>query len=237
MFNPNPKIDTVVIDAQQRCYVIDDALAEPERWVDYAAKLQHEFRFEDFNAYPGPELRMPDGVSRQLDEYFMLHIRRHLGARRTLRMYSRLALATAAPEALQPPQWICHRDRMGVPPEHCVAASVLYLFKDAGLGGTSFFRSRLPPFQTDLLVHESGALPREAFAAKYGLNAGYMTQSNAYFEKLCSVPARWNRIIFYDGCQFHCSDITAPERLSANPRDGRLTLNGFFTCSRSLQPA
>lgn len=235
MFNPNPRIETVAIDAQHSCHVIDNALAEPERWVEYAARLQQEFRVEGFNAYPGPELRMPDGVSQKLDEFFRQHIRQQLGARRTLRMYSRLALATTPPQALQPPQWICHRDRMGVPPEQCVAASVLYLFKDADLGGTSFFKSRLPAYETDLLVHDSGTLSREAFAARYGLGAGYMTQSNAYFEKLCTVPARWNRIIFYDGCLFHCSDIAAPERLSADPRSGRLTLNGFFTCSRSLR--
>jgi hypothetical protein len=235
MFNPDPRIETVTIDGQNNCYVIDDALAEPERWVDYAARLQHEFRIEDFNAYPGPELRMPDAVSKKLDEYFMLYIRRRLGARRTLRMYSRLAIATAPPASLQPNQWICHRDRMGVPPGQCVAASVLYLFKDAGLGGTGFFKPRLPPFETDLLVHESGELPAAEFSARYGLSAGYMTQSNRYFEKLCTVPARWNRIIFYDGCLFHCSDISMPERLTADPRSGRLTLNGFFTCSRELR--
>jgi hypothetical protein len=234
MFNPNPIIETIAIDEQHSCYVIDNAFAEPERWVEYASRLQHEFRAEDFNAYPGPELRMPDGVSQRLDEFFTLHIRHRLGARRTLRMYSRLAIATAAPESLQPRQWICHRDRMGVPPDQCVAASVLYLFKDAGLGGTGFFKPRLPAFETDLLVHDSGTQSPEAFSAKYGLSAGYMTQSNRYFEKLCTVPARWNRLIFYDGSRFHCSDITAPERLSADPSSGRLTFNGFFTCSRSF---
>ncbi len=29
-------------------------------------------------------------------------------------------------------------------------------------------------------------------------------------------------------------DIAAPDRLSADPRSGRLTLNGFFTCRRNL---
>lgn len=138
MFKPDPKIDIVEVDAAHHCYVIDDALAEPERWVEYAGLHRAAFRVEGFNAYPGPELRMPDGVSQRLDEFFMLHIRQRLGARRTTRMYSRLAMVTTPPEKLEPRQWICHRDRMGVPPEQCVAASVLYLFKDAALGGTSF---------------------------------------------------------------------------------------------------
>ena len=233
MFNPNPQITALPIDARHNCYVIDNALAEPERWVEYAAKCQHEFRIEGFNAYPGPELRLPDGVSRRLDEFFMLHIRNLLGARRTLHMYSRLAMVTASPETLEPRQWVCHRDRMGVPPEQCVAASVLYLFKDSSFGGTSFFKPRQPTFEIDLLVHDSGTLTRAAFASKYALAAGYLTESNAYFEKICAVPARWNRIIFYDGSLFHCSHIIAPDRLSADPRVGRLTLNGFFTCRRN----
>jgi Family of unknown function (DUF6445) len=233
MFNPHPKIAVLPIDDQHNCYVIDDALLEPDRWVKYAAEYRHAFRIEGFNAYPGPELRMPEGVSQRLDEFFMQHIRSLLGARRTLRMYSRLAMATLASEALAPPQWICHRDRMGVPIDQCVAASVLYLFKDEALGGTNFFRPLREDREIDVLVHESGALSREAFADKYGLRAGYLTESNAYFEKIFTVPARWNRLIFYDGSRFHCSNISAPERLSDDPRTGRLTLNGFFTCRRN----
>lgn len=234
MFNPNPQITTLPIDAEHNCYVIDGALTEPQRWVDYAANYQHEFRSEGFNAYPGVELRMPDGVSQRLDEFFMLHIRNLLGARRTLRMYSRLAMVTTQPEQLEPRQWICHRDRMGVPPEQCVAASVLYLFKDDAFGGTSFFKARRSASEIDFLVHDSGTMSRDAFATKYALGAGYLAESNAFFEKTLSVSARWNRIIFYDGSLFHCSHITAPDRLSADPRMGRLTLNGFFTCRRSL---
>jgi uncharacterized protein DUF6445 len=36
--------------------------------------------------------------------------------------------------------------------------------------------------------------------------------------------------LFYNGGLFHSGDITAPARLSADPRTGRLTVNGFFSC-------
>lgn len=235
MFKPDPHIAVVPIDASHSCYVIDNALTEPERWVNYAAAHRDVFRVEGFNAYPGPELRMPDAVSQRLDEYFMLHVRRLLGARRTLRMYSRLAMVTMQPADLQPRQWICHRDRMGVPPDQCVVASVLYLFRDAALGGTNFFRPLRSTGETDLLIHESGVLDRRAFAAKYQIEPGYQTDSNVWFEKICTVPARFNRLIFYDGMRFHCGDLVAPERYSADPATGRLTLNGFFTCTRTAQ--
>jgi hypothetical protein len=76
-------------------------------------------------------------------------------------------------------------------------------------------------------------LPAAEFSARHGLQPGYMTASNQWFEKIASVPARWNRLIFYSGMVFHSGDI-APERLCDDPRTGRLTLNGFFTCRRNL---
>ena len=57
-------------------------------------------------------------------------------------------------------------------------------------------------------------------------------RADDWFEKVGTVPPRWNRVIFYDGSLFHCSDIPEPGRLSPDPRQGRLTLNGFFTCRR-----
>ena len=59
-----------------------------------------------------------------------------------------------------------------------------------------------------------------------------MTASNAYFERIATVPAAWNRLIFYDGGLFHSAHIEQPALLASDPTRGRLTLNGFFTCRR-----
>jgi len=232
MFNPNPFIRSVPIHGDHRCYVVDDALVDPQAWVDRAARHRGDFVMEGHNAYPGVELAMPDAISERLAEFFAAHIRERLGARRIQRAHSRLSLVTLPPAQLQPRQWICHRDRMGLGPEHAVGASVLYLFKDAALGGTNFFLPKRPALDIDLLVHESGALDSDAFARRYGIERGYLTESNDWFEKVASIEPKWNRMIFYDGTIFHCSDIPAPERLSADPTCGRLTLNGFFHCTR-----
>ncbi|MHB8912192.1 MAG: DUF6445 family protein [Lysobacter sp.] len=234
MFNPNPRIQAIPIAGRHACYVIDDALGEPERWIEYAAAHAAGFTDSPHNAYPGPELRLPDEVSARLDAFFATHVRRLLGARRTLRMYSRLSLATRAPAALDPRQWLCHVDRMDIEPGQCIAASVLYLFGDAALGGTSFYVPKRPMDEIARLVHDSGTMAPAAFSAAYGLRAGYMSGSNAYFEQVLTVPARWNRLIFYDGGVFHCGQIAAADKLSADPRSGRLTLNGFFICRRNL---
>jgi hypothetical protein len=232
VFNPHPKIDAVTIAGRHVCLVIDDALLEPERMVDYAVAHRDAFAMAPFNAYPGLEFHLPAALSRSLDDFFRQHIRRLIGARRTLQMYSRLSLVTLQPDQLTPIQWLCHRDRMGVPREQCVAASVLYLFKDESLGGTSFFMPKNSVEETEALMRRAAASAPDVFAAEAGVVPGYLVESNAHFERVCTVPPRWNRMIFYDGSFFHSPDIRAPQKLSADMEQGRLTMNGFFTCSR-----
>lgn len=232
MFNPNPKIDAVLIAGQQVGYVVDDALREPERMVEYALEHRDAFALAPFNAYPGLEFHLPRPLSAQLDEFFRLHIRRLFRARRTLEMYSRLSLVTLTPDKLRPIQWLCHRDRMGVSPQQCIAASVLYLFKDESLGGTSFFMPRHSAEETEALMRGAAVAAPNAFAEETGIVPGYLVDSNAYFEHVCTVPPRWNRMIFYDGSVFHSPDIRSPHKLNPDVIRGRLTLNGFFTCSR-----
>lgn len=234
MFNPNPRVQTLTVSGRPLCHVIDDALLEPERWIDHAVAHARDFEDSPHNAYPGPELRLPAAVSAQLDRFFGQHVRRLFDARRTLRVSTRLSLATRQPEELQPRQWLCHVDRMHTEPGQCVAASVLYLFRDEALGGTGFYRPLQPLAQIGQLVQDSASLSRDDFLARHTVQPGYMTTSNAWFEKLLTVPPRWNRLIFYSGMVFHSADIAHPERLSADPRTGRLTLNGFFTCRRNL---
>ena len=234
MFNPNPRIETIAIAGRHVCHVIDDALVDPDALVALAVTHADAFVDTTHNAYPGPELRMPDGFSAQLDAFFARHLRRAFGARRTERMYSRLAITATPPELLHPKQSICHIDRMGVDPKHCIIASVLYLFRDPRLGGTSFYAPKRPPPDVFRMIGDSADLAPDALRARYGIGSGYMTASNDWFEKIATVPARYNRIIFYEGTLFHSGDIAHPALLSRDPRVGRLSLNGFFTCTRSL---
>lgn len=233
MFNPQARVSLIEAAPDLRVWVVDDALAEPDRWVERASLQRHAFVHSGKDAYPGLQLELPDAVSGRLDEVFSRVCRSALGARRTLGVFSRLALVTKQPEELEPRQWLCHRDRLAVPPGQCVAASVLYLFRDPALGGTGFYRARRSEAETARLVHDSGQLDGAAFTARYGVAAGYMSADNDWFEKVLSVEPRWNRMILYDGALFHSSDIPHPERLSDDPARGRLTLNGFFTCRRS----
>ena len=231
-FNPRPQVVRIPLETGQSVFVVDDVLDHPERLVALAQAVQAEFVQVPGNAFPGQQLRMDDAFSDQLDAFFRLHIRGLLDSRRSLQMFARLSRVTLAPDMLDARQRICHRDSAGVDPRHTISASVLYLFDDVSLGGTVFFAPRGNSHETETLVHDASALDSAQFAAKYGWPASYMTHSNMYFKVIGRVPAKPNRIIFYDGNMFHSSDISQPEKLNAPDGVGRLTINGFFTCTR-----
>lgn len=233
-FNPAPRVSAVPIAPGEFCIVVDEVLANPEGLVEWAAGQR--FRPLQGFAYPGVTVDVPPAVSAMVGDYFAQHVRGRLGGRRTLSTAVRLSLVTLAPQQLHPVQWQCHRDGMGPAPRDLVLpAMVAYLFRDPGLGGTSFYRALLSEEETGRMIHDAWHMSAAEFSARYGLTAGYLSGSNRYFERLAQVPAAWNRMLFYNSDVFHSGDITAPERLSADPRSGRLTLNGFFTCRRAAR--
>lgn len=237
MFNPHAIIRQVAIPGHAACVVIDDFLLEPEKMVAFAAARREAFANEGGNFFPGPEIPMPPAFSALLAEYFTLHVRRTFGARRTLDAVSRLSMVTKRPAQLHPAQRICHRDSMvggrRVSEGEGIAASVLYLFKDAALGGTSFYQASKPQDQIDALFRQSMTVPGEAFDAIIKAPPAYLGASNEYFEQIGSIPAAYNRAIFYDGAIYHSGQIDAPELLDSDPTVGRLTLNGFFLLRKS----
>lgn len=233
MFNPRPRVERVSLAPGRDAWVVDDILADPESLRRRAVAGRAHFAAAPFNAYPGLEWRMGAEVDTPLSDFFLQHIRHHLGGRRTLGMYSRLSIATLQPQALSPLQRLCHRDRLGIEPGQGVAACVLYLFDDERLGGTGFYAPKKPLAEIDGLIRHWSSLGDLAFTAAIGTPPAYLTGSNDWFHLLGTVPARFNRAVFYDGSQFHSSHITEPGRLSPDPALGRLTLNGFFVCRQT----
>ena len=229
LFNPNPRVSVLPLAGERPCIVIDDVLANPDAVVAWAAS--QTFVSPAGNFYPGLVLDLPDAFAQRLVDVFTVHARGRLGGRRTLGATVRLAMVTTPPGKLDPCQWQCHRDRLGDAPESTLdVASVLYLFRDPSLGGTSFYRPLRQIRQIRHMIAESLQLDATSFGARYGVKPGYMMEGNAYFEHVARVPAAWNRMIFYDGGIFHSGDIGRPEALNADPRTGRLSMNSFITC-------
>ena len=234
MFNASPKLGRLSFDGGS-CIVVDDALLDPAGLRQAAVDNGERFLQAPFNAYPGKELGLVGPIEQALGEFFDRHIRSLLGARRRVRMNCRLAMTTTPPDELQPRQCIPHRDSAWIEPELLACASVLYLFEDPALGGTSFYRPRQDAQATARLVHDSSTMDAAAFGAKYGIGASYPSGTSRYFEHLATVPARFNRMVFYDGRLFHSGEIGDARALDPDPRHGRLTLNGFYTCTPKLK--
>ena len=231
MFSRSPSVQMVPVGNGYRCVVIDNVLADPEAMVEWAAAQAF---VKPSYPYPGIVFDTSEALAQQVSDCFAQHARGKLGAWRTDGVGMRFSLITVPPQELAPVQWQCHRDRLQVNAPHMLyGASVLYLFKNPALGGTSFYMPKLPPQETSRLVGDSDRLSAAEFGARYGLSAGYMHGSNAYFERVASVDAVWNRMICYDGGQFHSADVNTSLPLDPNPRTGRLTLNGFYTCRRN----
>lgn len=226
MFNSRPVIQHVPIAPGQVCVVVDDFLRDPHALRAQALRERAQFALDAGNSYPGVELAMPKEWAFALDEFFMQHVRRALGARRTISVSARLSMATLAPSQLSPLQRLCHRDAAVLPPGQGVAACVAYLFDDPRLGGTSFYHPRGS-------LDDTARLLRDASAGRLQPDAAYLAASNDWFAQVATVPAVFNRAIFYDGAVFHAAQISAPALLTSDPATGRLTVNGFFRHRRA----
>jgi hypothetical protein len=177
--------------------------------VQFAADNRAAFSRVDFSYYPGIFLPVPPSVAAALAEFFNVHARRRFDARRMLQMHCRLSMVTLPPRDLHPTQCLCHRDQPLLDARHSIQACILYLFRDANLGGTSFYE----PARSEEEIR------------RLSIDAQHVGR----------VAAKWNRSIFFDGYTLHSGDIPQPQRLSDDPLTGRLTFNGFFTSRRHLR--
>jgi hypothetical protein len=227
-------VQVAQFDERHVCLVVDDALRNPDQLVEFAAERRAEFNSVDFSYYPGIYRMAPAELTGRLTDYFQSQARRRFDARRCLETTCRFSMVTLPPEALHPIQWLCHRDDVGLDARLSMQACVLYLFHDQDLGGTGFYVAARGTADTGALFADARLISPSDFQIKYGLSPGYMHEGNTWFRRIGGIAAKWNRLIFYDGGMLHASEITAPGKLSADPRNGRLTLNGFFTCRRNV---
>lgn len=234
MFNPNLHIQTVKLSDGSVCYVVDDALTEPETAVRYAVERREQFVPGERGGYPGVTLALPQTLGPAILSFFTTHMRPRFDARRLMHGMCRYSMVTLPAHELLPTQMICHRDEPVGSEQYSVSAAVLYLFHDEGFGGTSFYRTAGSSTDSARLFSDSRIMSGADFAATYGLPRGYLTGSNPHFTRIGTVGARWNRLVFYDASLLHSGDIWAPERMTADPATGRLTLNFFYSSRRHM---
>ena len=201
----------------------DDVLAAPDEAI-LQASLQKFAKITP--QYPGVRAPLDPAVCRVWLTQLAPLLDRMFGPYgRPWEMQAWFSLVTTPPHALAPIQCLPHVD--GTDPTQI--AMMLYLSR-AQHGGTAFFRHR----STGLEALTANDYPRYAAAlqadvARTGLPApAYTTEGAPHFERVHSVPGHFNSAVFYRGNILHSGVIDNAAPLSADPREGRLTINAFF---------
>lgn len=176
--------------------------------------------------YPGVRAALPPAVCAAWLAALAPLLDAHFGpAPRGWEMQGWFSLVTTPPGALLPLQRLPHVD--GTDPAQI--AMMLYLHR-TGHGGTAFFRH----LSTGLEALTADTYPRYAAAvqAEYGRTglppAAYPGDGAPHFARTHAVPGHFNEAVFYRGNILHSGVIDNDAPLSADPREGRLTINAFF---------
>lgn len=158
------------------------------------------------------------GLSRPLETHFGVS----MADVKSIESY--FSVVTLKPEDLSPFQRIPHFD---FPLTQGLAA--IHFLCDETFGGTSFYRHRDTRFE---YIDES-RFPVYKAKLEKELNSGnssqgYITGSNALFEKIFSVPAKYNRLAIYRGSSLHSGDIDDSYRCDTPSKSSRLTVTSFI---------
>jgi Family of unknown function (DUF6445) len=213
-------------------FVIDDALADPQSLIQFATRAKAAFRDAAPANFPGCELRMTDAFSAKFEDFFRLHIRKFFDARRALSFSTRLSKATHQAAQLHAAHSLPQCEPQSMIEGRSMICAELHLFRDETLGGTGFYLPRRPFRDVAALYRDSQLLAADEFAARYDIARGYCVQGNAYFALTQIIPAKFNRLVFYDGAMFRAPHIENPEKLTNDSATARLVLHGNFFCKR-----
>jgi hypothetical protein len=229
--NSDATIRREAISGNQYCVIVDDFLQDPHELVEFAANHAGEFSKPN-RGYPGQQFGVNDDAMKNIYRFTRSKMTKHFPfLRGGLNLWTFLSMVTAQPDELPNLQRICHVDP-NPDRERTVYAGLVYLFENEKLGGTGFYRWKERDLVWEAIAIESEdsvkglAFLQEHFPT-YRKPARYMTESNEIAELLCTIPARFNRLVFYSGEVPHSGAINAPELLSTDIRKGRLTLNIF----------
>lgn len=214
-------------EGQHPVVIVDDATGDPGAIVDLAAALAP---FPPLaNYYPGVRrvLGGADTAAMAYVEALLEALAPFLGGGFDLDRFDLIeasfSLVTTPPHALAPPQRAPHFDAADAD----YLAILHYLTPTAG---TAFYRQRstgieavTPSYEARFIAHAKGE--------SAGLQ-GYTAGSNAAFEEIGRVEGLADRVVIYQGRVLHSGIIGPDERLSTDPRQGRLTANLFVQARR-----
>lgn len=215
----------------QRYAIVDDFLEDPHELISNVATYAGKF-VSDPMGHPSRGRDLSERELKDVQRFIRIRLSRMFPfCRGGMFLRSFLSNVSLRPEELSVFHRMCHIDPRSRPDLHTYAG-IVYLFVNSELGGTAFYRWKAK----DIAVRAYALASRDQDAALRYLTERtetfrkpphYMTGSNEVAELLAIVPAKFNRLVFYNGEVPHSAQITRPELLSSDPVAGRLTLNLF----------
>lgn len=213
-----------VIGCEQTKIVrVENVFRDPE----HARAVANGSQFAQINPhYPGIRAAVDQDMLQTLCEAVGDLAEAHLGGSKARwQGQGWYSIVTQPPQSLAPIQTLPHFDGF----DENQLAVMIYL-NSTKHGGTAFFRhrstgfervseARYPEYKTALEadIKSSGLPPRR-----------YISDGAPHFEKTSDFGADYNSMILYPGTALHSGMIDNEQLLSANPLEGRLTINGFF---------
>jgi len=203
--------------------IIDEAFLEPDTLVRAAEATA--FIPPPHTVYPGLNAPPPPAYGGMLIQVLRPLLHQVFGVPMQAPMLpsSFFALATAAPETLDPVQKVPHHDST----DPFIFATVHFLCRGEQ-GGTAFYRHVPTGFEyvdAERAPDYASRMRQEVAAQPNPAHAGRDTPN---YELIDEVPAVFNRVILYRSISLH-SGLLGQSTLSPDPRTGRLTLNTIIS--------
>ena len=222
--HPDIRIRHLALGREQApLVVIDNLLEDAEHLSELAATKTF---VDDGTHFPGIRAKAPLGyqqfVLEQLGKFsgpvFGLH------SESLTFTGCHFSLVTKPPERLYHLQCIPHVDSM----LGHELAFIHYLFK-GDHGGTAFYRHRHTGFEVITPARESEYFRRvaEEKAGPDKPERRYIDSSTPLYEQIHAEAGVFNRMLVYRRNSLHSGSFRLPQAIDANPRTGRLSLNGF----------
>lgn len=223
-------IESIGTEAQPLC-ILDDFAPDPEALREFAAAARFA---EARNHYPGVRADLPrDYLATQLPPIVEAAARAFGCSGPVEVIDASFSIVCTPADALSVPQRLPHCDAFT--PDRI--ALVHYL--SAGHGGTAFFRHRATGFETVTEERRDLYFRQLETELRYGgpPASGYVAGDTALFECIRIAEARCNRALLYRSSNLHSGAIASGAPLSADPRDGRLTVTAFLSIERATAAA
>ncbi len=215
-------------DEGEPVVVIDDASGAPDALVELAAdRTTFAPAASVASGYPGLLAPAPVAYLDAMVRFVLPLIAAHFGTGPVMpaRARGNFSLVTTPPGDLTPEQRLPHVDTA----DRLQFATVHFLSPNT-TDGTGFFRHHATGFGTIdgiRLPAYLAALDREVLALP---PVGYCVGSDALFEQVGAVEARFDRLVLYRAALLHSGLIARIPPAAADPRQGRLTGNLFLQC-------